>query len=113
MRAIESKYNNGAAPAPNPNAVPWWDGQTPSGKVSGSLKQVDCIGRQARLVIDGAERKTVRLLVADSAKVAINGPGQQALGCGTQKARRVVVLFFPKNDARLGTSGEVASIEFQ
>jgi hypothetical protein len=113
VRAIESKYNNGAAPAPNPNAVPWWDGQTPSGKVSGSLKQVDCIGKQARLVIDGADRKTVRLLVADSAKVAINGPGQQALGCGTQKARRVVVLFFPKNDARLGTSGEVASIEFQ
>ena len=58
-------------------------------------------------------QRAVRLLVAEPAKIAINGPGQQALACGVQKARRVVVLLVPKSDARLGTSGEVASIEFQ
>ena len=113
MHALETKYNDGAPVAASPNAVPWWDGPHPSGKASGALRQVDCIGKQARLIIDGEDRKTVRLLVTDPSKVAIDGPGQKALGCGAQKARRVVVLFVPKTDARLGTSGEVASIEFQ
>ena len=74
---------------------------------------MDCLGSQARLIIEGDDRRTVKLLVADPAKVAIDGPGQIALGCGARKARRVVVEYFPKADARLGTVGEVASIEFQ
>ena len=55
----------------------------------------------------------MKLLISDPAKVAIDGPGQIALGCGPRKAQRVVVQYFPKTDARLGTVGEVASIEFQ
>jgi hypothetical protein len=43
----------------------------------------------------------------------IDGPGEITLGCGARKARRVVVEYFPKANARLGTVGEVASIEFQ
>lgn len=113
LHDLETKSNGGKPVAPSPNAVPWWDGPRPSGKVTGTLKQVECVGKQARLIIDGEDRKTVRLLVADPSKVATDGPGEKALGCGPQKARRVVVLFFPKHDARLGTSGEVASIEFQ
>ena len=112
VHALEAKANGGAAKA-DPNAVPWWDGPAPSGKIGGTLKQVDCLGRQARLVVEGDDRKTVKLLIADPAKVAIDGPGQMALGCGARKARRVIVEYFPKIDARLGTVGEVASIEFQ
>jgi hypothetical protein len=112
VHALEAKANGGTA-QPNPNAVPWWDGPQPTGKIGGSLTQVDCLGSQARLIIVGDDRKTVKLLIADAAKVAIDGPGQIALGCGARKARRVVVEYFPKANARLGTVGEVASIEFQ
>jgi len=112
VRALEQKYNNGA-PKTDPKAVPWWDGPHPGGKFAGALKQVDCIGSQARLVLEGDDRKTIRLLVTDPAKVAINGPGQTTLGCGAQKPRRVVIEYSPKVDSRLATAGEVASIEFQ
>ncbi|MBZ5580734.1 MAG: hypothetical protein LAQ30_00765 [Acidobacteriia bacterium] len=112
VHALESKYND-PAPKTDQKPVPWWDGPQPSGHARGALKQVDCIGKQARLVIETDDRKTVRLLVADPSKVAINGAGDLALGCGAQKARRVRVEYFPKTNARLGTAGEVATIEFQ
>ena len=63
--------------------------------------------------MEGEDRKVVRLLVADPAKVAISGNGQLALGCGRQSARRVVIEYFPKSDSKLLTVGEVATIEFQ
>jgi hypothetical protein len=112
VHALEAKANGGTSKADS-KAVPWWDGPQPTGKIGGALTQVDCLGSQARLVIQGDDRKTVKLLISDPAKVAIDGPGQIALGCGARKARRVVVQYFPKTDARLGTVGEVASIEFQ
>ena len=112
VQAIESKYND-PAPKTDQKPVPWWDGPKPSGKVRGALKQVDCIGSQARLVVETEDRKTVRLLVADPAKVAINGSGDIALGCGVQKPRRVVIEYFPRPNARLATAGDVATIEFQ
>jgi hypothetical protein len=112
VHALEAK-TNGGPPKTDPKAVPWWDGPKPSGKIGGTLKQVDCLGSQARLIIEGDDRKTVKLLIADPGKVAIDGPGEITLGCGVRKARRVVVEYFPKANARLGTVGEVASIEFQ
>ena len=112
MHAIEEKYR-GDAPAAGEKTVPWWDGPKPSGKVKGLLKQVDCLGSQARLVIEGEDHKTIRLLVPDPGKIAIAGGGDQTLGCGAQKARRVSVEYFPKANARLATAGEAATIEFQ
>ena len=76
--------------------MPWWDGPKPAGKVQGNLKQVDCLGKQARLVVEGDDRKTVRLLVADPGKIAIIGAGELSLGCGVQKPRRVVSRIFPQ-----------------
>ena len=111
VHKLENQYGNaGAKPAEKP--VPWWDGPNPSGKVTGVLKQVDCLGKQARLLIEGDDHKSVRLLVADP-KVAIVGGGEHAFGCGAQKPRRVVVEYFPKADPRTATAGEVATIEFQ
>src|SRR5262249_12909030 len=51
VHALEAKANaNG--PKHDPNAVPWWNGPTPSATLTGALKQVDCLGKQARLVIE-------------------------------------------------------------
>jgi len=112
VHALEAKYNDGSAkPAQKP--VPWWDGPTPGGKIHGMLKQVDCLGSQARVVVESDDHKTVKLLVADSAKVAILGAGVETLGCGRQTPRPVSIASFPKPNARLGTAGEVATIEFQ
>jgi hypothetical protein len=112
LHAIENKYNDGT-PKPSDKGVPWWDGPNPSGKLAGALKQVDCLGSQARLVVEGDGRKTVKLLVTDPRKVAIMGRGELTLGCGVQKPRRVAIEYFPKPNARFGTAGEVATIEFQ
>jgi len=111
VHELEARYNKGA-PKPEGAAVPWWDGPKPSGKVSGMLKQIDCLGKQARLLIDAANGKPIKLLVVDPGQIAISG-GEQSLGCGAQKPRRVVVEYFPKVNARLATAGEVATIEFQ
>ena len=48
----EAKYSEADA-QPAGKAVPWWDGPKPAGKVSGTLKQVDCLRQtQARLVVE-------------------------------------------------------------
>jgi hypothetical protein len=112
LHAAEARANGGA-PQQNAAAVPWWDGPQPSGKVHGALKQVDCLGKQARLVVEGEDHKTLKLLIVDPGKIAISGEGELALGCGAQKARHVSVEYFPKANTRLGTAGEVATIEFQ
>jgi len=112
VHALEAEYSNGSA-KPGDKPVPWWDGPKPGAKIHGMLKQVDCLGAQARLLVEGDDRKTVKLLVADSAKVAILGPGGQTLGCGREAPRPVSIAYFPKPNARLGTAGEVATIEFQ
>lgn len=111
LHAAEAKYNGDTKPATN--AVPWWDGPQPSGKIAGTLKQVDCLGKQARLVVEGEDHKIVKLLVSDPAKIVIAGTNQAQLGCGVQKPRHVTIEYFPKADTRLATAGEVATIEFQ
>jgi hypothetical protein len=110
LHAAEARINGNTKP--DPKAVPWWDGAQPSGKITGTLRQVDCLGKQARLVVEGEDHKTVKLLV-DPAQVFVAGGGQLNLGCGVQKARRVAIEYFPKPDAKLATAGNVATIEFQ
>jgi len=112
VRALEAKYNNGSA-QPAADVVPWWNGPKPGGKVHGTLKLVECFGSQARVSVESDGHKTVKLLVTDSAKVAILGAGGQTLGCGRQTPRLVSIEYFPKPNGRLGTAGEVATIEFQ
>ena len=112
VHALEEKYRDSGETS-NGKPVPWWDGPKPSGKVSGSLKQVDCLGSQSRLVIESDDHKTTRLLLTDPEKVAITGGGTQSLSCGAQKARRIAVEYFPKTNQRFSTAGEVATIEFQ
>jgi tetratricopeptide (TPR) repeat protein len=111
LHEVEAKYNGDTKPATD--AVPWWDGPQPTGKIIGNLKQVDCLGKQARLVVESVDHKTVKLLVTDPGKIVISGANQAQLGCGVQKPRHVTIGYFPKADTRLATAGEVATIEFQ
>jgi hypothetical protein len=113
LHAAEAKANKGAAPAAGDKPVPWWDGPKPSGHAAGTLKQVDCLGKQFRLLVETEGAKTIRLLVPDSSQVAIQGGGAQTLSCGRQSPRRVSIEYFPKTNAKLATVGEVATIEFQ
>ncbi len=113
LRALEAKANQGSTPRkPDEKVVPWWDGPRAEGKIEGMLKQVDCMGQAARLLIEGPDKKITRLLVRDAGQIAILGEREQTLGCGTQKPRRIVVEYFPKKDPKLGTAGDVATIAF-
>jgi tetratricopeptide (TPR) repeat protein len=112
LRALEARVNQGAPDLSGAKVEPWWNGPSPSGKALGMLKQVDCLGKQARLIIQTDDGKIAKLLVRDPAKIAIMGVKQQALGCGRQKPRKISVEYFPKTDAKLATVGDVATIEF-
>ncbi len=113
LHKSESKFSEGA-PAGGEKPVPWWEGPKPSGKVSGTLKRVDCLAKQqAVLSIEGEDKKIVKLLIAEPAKVAYSGNGEVTLGCGVQKARKITVEYFAKQNAKLATAGEVATIDFQ
>lgn len=112
VRRLEDKFNQGAAKGED-KPVPWWDGPAPSGKARGVLRQVDCLGAQARIVIETDQQKPLKLLAPDPSKIALVGGGEKELACGPQKPRRVAVEYFPKANAKLGTAGEVAVIAFQ
>jgi len=112
LHEIESKLSS-APSKPAEKIVPWWDGPAPEGKLRGTLKQVDCLVSQARLVVESDDHKTVKLLITDPGKIAISGGGERTLGCGAQKPRRVAIEYFPKANSKLATAGEVATIEFQ
>ncbi len=113
VHALEAKYSDGPASPPG-KVVPWSDFPHPEGKFHGTLKQVDCLGRQARLILESADHKPLKLLVSDPGKIAISGTGELSLGCGAQRTvRPVTIEYFPKPNSRLATAGEVATIEFQ
>jgi hypothetical protein len=113
LHKAEARMNKGSqVPAEKPMA--WSDFPHPTGKVTGVLKQVDCLPRQqARLTVESSDHKTVKLLIVDPAKVGFLGAHEVALGCGVQKNRPVTIEYFPKTDSKLATAGEVATIEFQ
>ncbi len=64
VASLEAKYSDGAKPGQS--VVPWWEGPHPSGKFSGTLKQVDCLGKQARLILQGSDKKLVNSFSACS-----------------------------------------------
>jgi hypothetical protein len=80
LHKAEAKFSDGT-PVGGDKPVPWWEGPKPEGKVSGTLKQVDCLPKQqARLTIEDTAHKLVKLLVADPSKVVYTGNGVVSLG---------------------------------
>ncbi|MBV8819086.1 MAG: hypothetical protein JO022_12065, partial [Acidobacteriaceae bacterium] len=116
IHAAEAKANQELNPngASAPKAVEWWSGPEAGAKVEGTVQRFDCVGRQAKLVVLGGDGKSVTLLVRDPSQITLSGGGELTLACGAQKTpRKALVLYNPKPEKRLGTSGEVVSIEFR
>ena len=83
-----------------------------------TLKQVDCLGRRARLVVDNGGQP-LRLLIPNSGQILVLGPDgnpaaeQARLGCGPQRPpRRVKIEYTPRPDAAAGTAGDAVSLQF-
>ncbi len=83
--------------------------------VVGTLRQVDCLGKMLRLHITAAGQKKVALAITDPGSVTIKGVegGTVDLACGPQKGKLVIVDYENRQDAKLGTIGDVRMIEFQ
>ena len=109
LRALEASVNQGS---PREKVEAWWTGPAATGQARGTLKQVDCLGRTARLIIQTGDGKSVRLAVRDASHIAIAGEKEEALGCGRVKPRRISVEYVPRIDAKLATAGDVVTIEF-
>src|SRR5713101_3874116 len=86
----------------------------PKPSVLGRLRQVDCLGKIVRLRVTAGDQQ-VLLAIMDPGKVAIKGSptGAVDLACGPQKGKLVIVEYESRQDAKLGTVGDVRSIEFQ
>ncbi len=113
IREAEAKANRDAGPPPS-HVVPWFETERPSGRVQGRLKQVDCLRNAARLVIETPDGRQTRLAIRDPSRVVVLGGGKLELVCGPQKSpRNVLIEYHPKQDATLGTAGEVATVEYR
>jgi hypothetical protein len=114
VHAAEAKANQKAGAVKNPGKTEkWWDGP-PLTKFSGTLQRVDCLGKQARLVLQSAEGKPMQLLVADPAQIVLLGGGEKTFACGPQKPPRPVTIeYVDKPNAKLGTAGEAQVVEFR
>jgi hypothetical protein len=110
--AANGKLNpDGAAP---PKAVGWYEDLHGNASVEGLFERLNCLGRQAHLVIQGTDGKTLQLLVRDPSQLVIVGGGEKAFGCGAQKPpQKVLVEYIAKPDAKQRTAGEAVSIEFR
>jgi len=114
IRQAEKKANAELNPAGTADApVPWWDGPRPSGKVAGTLERMDCLKQGAKIHIREDTAKLTVLHIPDPSKIVLSGMGEMDMKCGPQKPpRRVIIEYSPKADAKLGTVGEAALIEF-
>ncbi len=113
IRAAEARANRQDPPGLAERKVEqWWEGPQADGKVRGRLRQIDCLRGVLRLIIE-AEGKTTRLAIRDPKQVVVLGGGTLELGCGPQRAPRLVVIeYFVKADSKLATAGDVATIEY-
>jgi hypothetical protein len=116
IRAAEEesrkRLNPQGAAAPKPEG--WWEDMQANAHVEGLFQRLDCLGQQARVVVQTADGKAVQLLVRDPSQIVIVGGAEKSLGCGLQKPqRKVLVQYLTKPDAKLRTTGEVMTIEFR
>jgi hypothetical protein len=101
--AANKRLNPDGAPPPKPEQ--WWNEPEAGAKVNGTLQRFDCVGRQARVVVQTEDGKTVQLLVRDPAQIVLIN-GEKSLACGPQRpARNVTVGYDPK-------TRQVVNVEF-
>ncbi len=116
IRKAEEAANARAGTLKGGEPVPWFEGP-PTQSVTATLKQFDCLGKRARLVLD-LDGKAMRLLIPDSSQILIVGPdgtegGDAKLVCGAQRpARRVKIEYVARPDKAMGTAGDAVSVQF-
>jgi len=92
--------------------VAWWSDANGQ-KLSATLIRVDCLAQSLRLTLQPASGAPMKLLIRDPAKLAVKGAGEAQFACGVQKpARKIDLVHDGKPDARLGTAGDILSVEF-
>ena len=104
LHAAEAKYNGDAKPDRR-TPCPWWDGPHAPGKIVGTLKQVDCLGKQARLVVEGDDHKTVKLLVSDPGKIVDRRRRSAPAGMRRAEAAPRHHRIFPQGQCPAGDRG--------
>src|SRR5579872_5027561 len=102
---------------PNGEAVPkatlWIDEVNGNAKATGMLVKFECMGKQARLVIQGDDGKPMQLAVRSASQVGMP-EGEKMVPCGVQNPpRHVVVQYVAQPDKRLGTAGDATVIEYR
>ncbi len=98
LHAAEAKINAKSAIDPAVPVVAWEDINPIH--IEGTLKQVECLGKQTRITLEDEARKEIRLSVKARA----------GLTCGPQTPRHVSLDYEKRADAKLGTAGEVAAV---
>jgi hypothetical protein len=99
LHASEAKINKSLGGTKPDKVVAWEEAGEPI-TLEGVLKQVDCLGKDTRIVIEGPAQKMIKLSLKDRGKLA----------CGPQTGLHVAVEYTAKPDARLGTEGELATL---
>jgi tetratricopeptide (TPR) repeat protein len=99
LHASESKINKRLGGSVPDKVISWEEAGLPV-MLEGALRQVDCLGKDTRVVIEGPDKKMFKLSLKDRGKLV----------CGAQDGRHVSVEYTPKPDAKLGTAGELAAI---
>jgi hypothetical protein len=116
IRKAEDQANAKAGGLKGQKPVPWFDGPATQ-SVTATLKQFDCLGKRARLVLD-QDGKALRLLIPDASQILVVGPdgaegGDAKLACGAQRpARRVKIEYVARPDKAAGTAGDAAAVQF-
>ncbi len=103
IRAFEAKANQGQAPL-DPNVKLGEYQEAKPTLIHGVLVRVDCLGMQAKLHVQGEDKKTRQVTIRDPSKVAIRGGGNKSLGCGPQKPARPLTIE--------SVNGEVTGVDF-
>ena len=113
VHAAEAAANEKLGLRPKPaNIVAWWD--NPQGeKVAGALTRVDCLNGPLRLTVQKDGGSAIRLLIRDPNKLVVEGSNEATFGCGVQRpVRKIRLQHDAKPDAKFGTAGDVAVVEF-
>jgi tetratricopeptide (TPR) repeat protein len=100
LHASEAKVNKQLGSKPTPDKVVSWEEAGLPIMLEGALRQVDCLGKDTRVVIEGPSKQMFKLKLKERGKLA----------CGAQDGRHVSVEYTPKPDERLGTVGELTAI---
>jgi hypothetical protein len=113
VRQAERKANAAAGASSGQTPLEWRDAP-PTVSVTGVLKQVECLGRSARLGVL-TEGKTMKFTIADPKQVALmdasGGVADVSFSCGAQRrARRVKIDYVEHKQGP--AAGDVVVLQF-